>query len=456
MMALSAQNNRFDRGQRTSPLKKSSTAMPVQLVVLYFLLFVLVVTGTVLPIQAGTKQDLEGLDALVALAMENNPEVKASAARWQMITERARQAGTLEDPMVMLRIQNAFISDPLNFSRDPMTAKVIGINQKLPFYGKRDLMREEAGFEAEAERWVVAERKIELRRMVKETWYQMYLVDRSLETVAGNITLLDDLIRLAESMYGVGKTGQQEVFQAQLERSKMQEMRIGLEQKRRTLAANLNTLVYRPVETAIPVIAKITLNPVALSAAELERLAQVHRPALKTLQAKIEKAGASFRLAEKEILPDVTVSFEYMQREPAMDTPGDDMYAAQLSFNLPIQHDRRSAKVAETQAEQRMAAQELAVLRNKIQLAISDGLAQLDRSRKLTGLYEKGILTQANSAVESAMAAYRTNKVKFTEVMASRIALFNFEREYHGAVADYQMQLAVLEGAVGTPLPATP
>lgn len=46
-----------------------------------------------------------------------------------------------------------WIRDPLDFKRDEMTAKVIGISQKLPFFGKRDLMREEAGFEAEAERW---------------------------------------------------------------------------------------------------------------------------------------------------------------------------------------------------------------------------------------------------------------------------------------------------------------
>jgi hypothetical protein len=58
--------------------------------------------------------------------------------------------------------------------------------------------------------------------------------------------------------------------------------------------------------------------------------------------------------------------------------------------------------------------------------------------------------------MESAMAAYRTDKAKFSEVLASRVSLFNFEREYHGAVADYQMQLAVLENVVGTPLPPAP
>lgn len=212
--------------------------------ILFFLFFLLVCHIEFL--QAGQGQAPEDLEALIAQAVTNNPEVKASAERWQMSVERARQAGALEDPMMMFRVQNALIRDPLNFQRDTMTAKVIGLSQKLPFYGKRDLMREEAGFEADAERWVVDERRIELRRMVKETWYQIYLVDRSLETVAGTARLLDDLIRLAESMYGVGKAGQQEIFQAQVERSKMEEMRIGLEQKRRTLVATLNTLAYRP------------------------------------------------------------------------------------------------------------------------------------------------------------------------------------------------------------------
>ncbi len=427
---------------------------PIRLVsVIVFFLFLVVAVPV---LWAKEKQVPEDLEALIAQAVTNNPEVKASAERWQMSVERARQAGALEDPMMMFRVQNALIRDPLNFQRDTMTAKVIGLSQKLPFYGKRDLIREEAGFEADAERWVVDERRIELRRMVKEAWYQIYLVDRSLETVAGTARLLDDLIRLAESMYGVGKAGQQEIFQAQVERSKMEEMRIGLEQKRRTLVATLNTLAYRPPETAIPQIPKTSLPPFSFSAAELESLALAHRPALKSLKAKIDKAEAGARLAEKELSPDFTVSLEYMQREPAMDTPGDDMYGAQLSFNLPIQSDRRHAKVAEMQASKRMAVQELAVLQNQIRLAINDGLAQLERSRKLTRLYDKGILLQAGGAIESAMAAYRTDKAKFSEVLASRMALFNFEREYHGAMAEHQMQLAVLENVVGTPLPPAP
>lgn len=395
----------------------------------------------------------EVLTQLIAEAQANNPEIRASEERWRMSMEQANQAGALEDPMLMLGIQNGVIRDPLDFKRDDTTAKVIGLSQKLPFYGKRDLMRDEAGLGAEAERWVVEERRLELRRMVGETWAQLYVVDRSLETVDASIGLLDDLVRLAESMYSVGQAGQQEIFQAQLERSRMEEMRIGLQQRRTSLAATLNTLANRPPESDLPMIGSLPLPPLTLPAQELYQMALANRPALKTLQARIDQAGTGVKLAEKELYPDFTVAVEYMQREEFEMSRGDDMYTATLSFNLPVQTDRRRAKVAEMEAARRMAVQELAGQQNRIRLAISDGLAQLERSRKLARLYEAGMLDQARGTLEAATAAYRTGKAKFSEVLASRMNLLAYERDYHGAVADYRMQLAILENAVGVALP---
>lgn len=408
------------------------------------------------PLKAETDGSSATLDDLLTAAMQNNPDLYASEARWQKSVEQARQAGVLEDPMMMLRIQSALIKDPLDFTLESMTGKVVGISQKLPFYGKRSLMREEAVHAAEAERWLVEERRLELRRMIKETWFQIYFIDRSLETVDANRVLLDDLIRLAESMYSVGKTGQQEVFQAQLERSKLEETRLDLVQKRQSLAAKINALAYRPVASAVPLIPLRTIAPLKLSAEDLEKRAIDQRPVLKALLAQIDKAKVGTKLAEKEVYPDVTVSLEYMQRDPVMGSPGDDMYSAGLIFNLPVQADRRHAKIAESQAEQRVAVQELAATTNQIHLAIADTLAQLERNRQLIGLYEHGIITQARGSVESAMAAYRNDKAKFTEVLNSRVNLFNFEREYHQAVAGYEIQLAALENVIGGVFPSIP
>ncbi len=58
------------------------------------------------------------LDDLVSQALAANPEVKASAARWEMFTHKARQAGSFDDPMLMLGIDNGLVREPFDFKRD--------------------------------------------------------------------------------------------------------------------------------------------------------------------------------------------------------------------------------------------------------------------------------------------------------------------------------------------------
>ncbi len=393
------------------------------------------------------------VDSLVTEALERNPDLKASEEQWRVMVARAEQAGALDDPIMMVGIQNGLIKDPLAFDRENMTAKVIGISQKIPFYGKRDLMEEAAEQGAEAERWIVAERRLTLQRMIKENWARLYRIDRSLETVRATILVLDDLIDLAESMYGVGTTGQQEVFQAQLQRSKIEEMRILLIEQRKSLTAVLNSLAARPQTTVYPPLQRLKPATYSFAAGRLEQLALENRPILKSLQARIEKSDAGIRLAQRDFYPDFTVSLEYMQREPTMNGDGDDMYGAKLSFNLPIQQDRRHAKVTEMEAERRKGVWGQEDVKNQIRQSIGETVARLERSQQLIRLYTQGILAQAEGAAESALAGYRTGDVEFSKVLTARIQQFDNERTYHNAVADQQIQLAVLENIVGGQLP---
>jgi outer membrane protein TolC len=394
------------------------------------------------------------LDDLVNQALTANPEVKASAARWEMFTQKARAAGSFDDPMIMLGIDSGLVRDPFNLDRDMETSKVIGISQMVPFFGKRDLMREAAIHESEATRWEVEERKLELAAMVKESWYQLYFTDQSLVALERSIANLDNLVRFVETMYGVGQARQADVLRVQVERSKMEEMRLTLRQQRRSLEAGLNALLYRPTATAVPIIESVELTPATLDALELERLAEEKRPLLRAMASRIGKAKAERALADKEFYPDFTLAFEYMQKDSLMDDPGYDMYNASVSFNLPLQRERRHAMVAESDASRRMAEEELNMTRNRIRQNIADLLAQLERDRTMASLYREGIIPQSAAAVESALSAYRAGKGEFMQVLDSRMSLLSVERDYYRAVADHQMELARLEATVGVALPA--
>ncbi|GFO54588.1 RND transporter [Geomonas sp. Red276] len=394
----------------------------------------------------------ESLPKLLDAAISNNPDLRSAAIHVGTLKSRARQAGSLDDPMLMLKIQNGLINDPLNFSKDAMTQKVIGISQQLPFFGKRALREEVANKEAEAFHYTHEEKALELIRQVKEAYYQLYFTDRSLAIVLKNIGVLDTFITLAETKYSVGQGAQQDVYKAQLERSKMLDMQISLEQQRKSLEIALNSLLYRPATQPVGPIPEPVLKDNLPPAKTLVDLAEQNRPALKNLKTMIERWESSYRLARMESYPDFNVSFEYMQRDRAMGSNGDDMYSLGVTFNLPVRKERRQALQAESTSEINMTTEDLNAARNIISSGIADLLVQMERRKKLIELYKTGIIPQAEQSLESATIGYRVNKVDFLTLLDSRVTLFNYEREYYDSVADYQVKRAQLEALVGKEL----
>ncbi len=404
------------------------------------------------PAMAAQEKPVEDLARLTDTALANNPELKASDARWRMFREKIAQARSFDDPMMMIGIQNGIVRAPFNFSKDSMTQKVIGISQQIPFWGKRDLKEEVAVKEAESYKWQVDERKLELRRMVAEAYYQIYFTDKAMGIVERNIKILDDFITLAETKYSVGQGAQQDIFKAQVERSKMLDMQITLEQQRKSLQAGLNALLFRPAETKLGTIPDFEIKPVELSAEQLRNTAYEERPLFRSYRALVEKGSAGHRLAKRENYPDFNLSLEYMQRDPAMGQDGLDMYSLKFSFNLPVQRARREAAAAESDAEAMMATEEMNGLKNAIDSGITDLLAQMERREKLSELYRTGIIPQAEKSLESATIGYRVNKVDFLTLLDSRVTLFNYERDYYDSLADYQIKRAQLEALVGKEL----
>lgn len=404
----------------------------------------------------GEELPLVSLSALVKIARTQNPEIKVAKERERMYASRIAQAGSLEDPMLMLKIQNGLVRDPLSFNQDPTTAKVIGISQAVPYFGKRALRSKLASADADAYRWLTQEKENELARMVKELYAQLFVTDRSLEVIERNISLVDDLIVLARTKYEVGQGTQQDVFKAEVERSRMFEMQISLRQRRAGLEARLNGLLNRPVGTSIGPVQEIVITPLSVSVGQLTAMALENRPQLQAQRALVRKGETNRQLAEKEWYPDAVISFEYMQRSAInsemLNDPGYDMYSLGLTFNLPIQRERREAMRIEAAAETSMAAAEIESLTVAIDSGVADLVTQLDERRQLVELYRTGIIPQATQALEAATISYRVGKVDFLNLLESRNVLFGYERTLYEMQADYLMKLAQLEALIGTDL----
>src|SRR4030042_1301959 len=289
------------------------------------------------------------LDQLIEEALQNNPEILAAKKRWEVFKEKPSQASALEDPMLGLGI----VSLPTNFSfkDEDKTTKEISISQKFPFPGKRPLMREMAEKEAEAVSSEIEEKSNRIVKEVKTVYYDLAYVHQSIEITQRNKEILESFVKIAETQYSLGMGIQQDVLKAHVEVSKMVDGLIMLGRRKKALEAKLNSILNRPLETALRRPEELSVRKLPFAYEELHRMAVELNPTLKGMKKMVEAKEKAHALAKREYYPDLNVRFAYGQRDNGPEMKRRDMLTGMVEMNIPIFYkSKQDRKVAGTVA----------------------------------------------------------------------------------------------------------
>jgi len=177
--------------------------------------------GLLVSLPAGAQEDPD-LALLLKEAAERNPEVLAARSEAAAAASRIEAAAALDDPMLEAGLLNV-PAQSLSLRSEDMTMKMIGISQRLPYPGKRELRREAARKEAEASAGGAQEVLNRVQRDLKAAYLDLWLADESLRLTESNLRVLEQFLSIAESRYSVGQSTQADVFKAQTQVSRMQE-----------------------------------------------------------------------------------------------------------------------------------------------------------------------------------------------------------------------------------------
>jgi outer membrane protein TolC len=386
---------------------------------------------------------------LIEEALLNNPEILAARQKWEAYKEKVAQSSALEDPMFGFGIVNL----PTNFSfkEEDMTMKEFSISQKLPFPGKRPLMREMAEKEAEAVHTEIQLKAHQIVRDVTLAYYELSHIYRTSEVTQRNKDILENFARIAETRYSVGEGIQQDVIKAHIEISKMVDELIMLDQRRRALEAKLNALLNRPMDTSVGRPEEVTPRQFSLTGEDLQKMALDMNPTLQGMKKMIEAKQRANDLAKKDYYPDFNLRFAYGQRDNGPDgMKRRDMLTGMVEINVPIFYkSKQDRKVAETKADLQVAEAQYRAMKNEISFMITDMFTMIKRTERQTELYRTGIIPQASLQIESALSAYRVNRADFMTLLDSRMTLYKYELEYHQAVTEFEKNVAGLGAAIG-------
>ncbi len=397
---------------------------------------------------AQSEKKFVNVDQLVDEAIQNNPEVLAAKIRWEVFKEKIPQASALEDPMFSFGIINL----PTNFSfkDEDMTMKEFSISQKVPFPGKRPLMREMASKEAEAVSTEIQSKMHQIIKDVKTAYYDLSHVYRTTEVAHRNKKILEDFAKIAETRYAVGEGIQQDVFKAHVEVSKMVDELLMLSQRKKALGAKLNTLLNRPPETPMGEPEEVIFRKFSFTLEELQKMALEMNPTLKGMRKMIEAKEKAHALAKREYYPDFKFLFAYGQRDNGPDMKRRDMLTGMMEVNIPIFYkSKQDRKVAETKAEILVIEAQYRAMKNEVFFMITDMASMVQRSERQLELYKTGIIPQTSLQINSAISAYRVNKADFMTLLDSQMTLYKYELEYHQALTEYEKNVANLGAVIG-------
>ena len=193
-------------------------------------------------------------------AVANNPELAAARSERDAAQQRIAPAGALDDPMLELGVVNVPV-DSWSLNREDMTMKMLGLIQKVPFPGKRDLRRAVATADADSLDLAVQENTNRLVRDVRLAYEELAFNAEAQRILARTRTALEQLVAIARSRYDVGQATQSDVLDAQTELERLRVEQLRLTRENSVQQSELRRLLGRSGATA----------PIDVSASQLAR-----------------------------------------------------------------------------------------------------------------------------------------------------------------------------------------
>lgn len=398
-------------------------------------------------------QDRLRVETVYRVLSERNPWLSAARRLVSAAEARVPIAGALPDPQLQFGVMNLAIPE---FSDDMASsmAPAILLAQRFPFPGKLSSSERIAEYDTEIRDLGVEALTWELRAKAAGAFFDLYALDGQLTAVVASQALIDDFGSVARAMYAAGTGRQSDVLRATVEAARLSGEIARLQARRQASAARLNAMLDRPSDAPV---GSPALGPRPMSELELTYLvsrADSSSPRLSIRRTSVRQADERLTWAERQIWPDLTVGFQYGQRDRGSGI--ERMGGVMMGISLPIFASRKQLPLrAEARAIGEAAEANLGAERAEVGAAIETAKAEIEQGRILIGLYEGEVLPQARANVESSLASYRVDRVDFPTLVDAQIALLRFQADLFRFEADLGSAWADLEAAVGAEITIT-
>ena len=358
------------------------------------------------------------------LALANDPLTKSHDLHARAFDEQSVASDQWPDP----KLKFGFLSlptDTFDLDQEPMTQIIVGYSQMIP---RGDSLQHATGVmqaSAGMKRADVELRQRMVRRNVRKAWLNVYLQEASEKIIQQNRRLFKQQLEVSQSLYAAGRKQQQDVLQAELELSllddKLEQILSMQEQARAVLGQWVGD---EAADLPLQFSKQSLANSLSRNSEQLAELIKQH-PVLIKKEAKISVNQEKLGLAKQKYSPQWGFDLTYGKRDGENMDGSDraDFFSAMVKLDIPVFTEQKQDRVLAATKNRLLASRyEKQDSFLKLNAQFEKKFSHWKKLRDRLALYDRKVLPQAKQNAQAALNGYQSGVVSFLMLTRARSA----------------------------------
>ena len=394
------------------------------------------------------------VDGVVRDVIAHNDRVKAAAFMEDAARREIGPAGAWDDPELMLEAQN--LPPSLRFTHDPMTMKMVGLSQKVPYAGEKGLLKKSQRAAADAAHEDRREMVLELVSAAKTAYAELYYHRRIIDDLGSQRDLYNQVIASVQARLATNQAGAADLSAAQAAAWRLDAEILSHHNEAHEAHFQLDALRGTETPDELPPMEPLVLGDLPPDDRGWIEAAYANYAPLRRAGFQAQQFGLSAAASDRMRWPMLELSTRYGFREDLVHEDGhiepqDNMISFGASFSLPVFSGRQQGQMAAAKrAMQKEREAEEAQLRKDIEAELRTLYQRAGRLRESATLYNEKIIAADRDAYQSALAAYTTGKATMTEVLDYLMMIYRDQSMAREIEMQYALTLIDAERYTGS------
>ncbi|OBT31124.1 TolC family protein [Vibrio splendidus] len=391
------------------------------------------------------------LNTLIEVALGQDGNRKQYFAQSQAMRETGIANATLMDPKLKVGFGGLPV-DSFQFDEDPMTNISVGLMQQFERGDTLNLQQKKAGQQADALALQVQARELTVANSMTQLWLELGYQKVAEGVMRENRRLLVELENYVQTNYSIGKSEAQDLLNAQLQVSKLDEKLQANQQVQRRLISQLSEWLGSDWLGSQVLDSQGTLNATnqidwSLLESKLAtntdstkhyQLLTDH-PLVKISDVSISSNQTQVELAEQAYTPQfgVEVMYAHRQANNMAGEPASDLVSAYLTVDIPLfTGNRQDKNLSAAQYQVGAAKSQKDTLLSQMNAQVNALLVDKANLTQRLERYQSTLLPQTAARISAVERGYQNNTAQFNDVIAATTDELALQLEQQRLITD--------------------